>query len=92
MRDCDGMYKNILLPGVTVKSRHFNGMDVKNDVDQPKNTIQYSHPRNVSHNKDAQTLSQSQKGFYSWLSSPKTVQNSRKVNNVAVITPTQHHS
>lgn len=91
MRECDEMFKNILMPGVTVKSRaYFNGMESTNDLDNP--VIQLNQPRNIPLNKDAQMISQSQKGFYTWLSSPKAIQSNRKANNVAVITPTQHHT
>lgn len=92
MKGCDEMFKNTLMPGVTVKSRaYFAGMDSINFVEQPPK--QYTNPRTVPtltkeiHN----TSQQSQKGFYTWLSSPKTMHVNHKMNNIAVIAPTQHH-
>lgn len=86
MKSCDEMFNNILMPGVTVKSRaYFTGMESSNGVQS-----QMPKPRNVMPNKEIHSSSQSQKGCYTWLSSPKTVYNNRKMNNVAVIAPTQH--
>lgn len=101
MKTCSEMYSNVLMPGVTVKSRtNFNGMDPSNAMDQSLSKP-YMNARNVlplqptlppPTNKDTMNTSQSYKGFYTWLSSPKTIYNHRKMSNVAVIAPTQHHT
>lgn len=88
----------MMMPGVTVKSRGIdqstlimdqliskaNGANARNvlpqpPIQQPKEIMNTSPP-------------QSYKGFYTWLSSPKTIYNHRKMNNVAIIAPTQHHT
>lgn len=87
MKDCDEMFKNIVIPGVTVKSRpYLNGMEPLSELEQPIN--QFIQSKYVPFSRETQ----SQKGFYTWLSSPKTLHNQRKLNNVAVITPTQHQT
>lgn len=90
MKTCDEMFPNMLMPGVTVKSHaYFTAME-SNSVEQPAN--QYANAPNPSATKEMHNnSSQSYKGFYTWLSSPKAIYNQRKSNNVAVITPTQHH-
>lgn len=89
MKTCDEMFPNILMPGVTVKSHAYFGAVELNSVEQPAK--QYANTRNAPSTKEMHNSSQSYKGFYTWLSSPKAIYNQRKSNNVAVITPTQHH-
>lgn len=93
MKTCDGMFPNILMPGVTVKSRaYFTGMESSNGVEQPlKQYTRHLPPIATKEHLNASQY-QSQKGFYTWLSSPKAIYSHRKMNNVAVITPTQHHT
>lgn len=91
MKTSDEMFKNIVMPGVTVKSRAlFTGLDTPKSSTDPASK-HYDNPRNVPPPKDIPNVLYPQKGFYTWLSSPKTINNNRKVNNVAVIAPTQHH-
>lgn len=99
MKTCDEIHPNkMMMPGVTVKSRNnFNGIDPSSSIDQSLSKA-YVNARNVLppppiYNKEIMTTPpQSYKGFYTWLSSPKTIYNHRKMNNVAVIAPTQHHT
>lgn len=96
MKTCGEMRSNLLMPGVTVKSRiNFDRMDPSNQSPLSK---AYIDARNAlppplqppNNNKEIQNIPQSYKGFYTWLSSPKTILNNRKMNNVAVIAPNQH--
>lgn len=97
MKTCGEMRddKFMMMPGVTVKSR---GIDPSNMMDQSLSKAN-GNARNVLpqppiNGKEIMNTSppQSYKGFYTWLSSPKTIYNHRKMNNVAVIAPTQHHT
>lgn len=90
MKTGDDMFNSIVMPGVTVKSRaYFPGIESSDGTQQPQK--QYTNPRNVQATKEIFSSTQSQKGFYTWLSSPKAMYNNRKMQNVAVITPTQHY-
>lgn len=105
MKTCGEMHPNMMMmmPGVTVKSRtNFNGMDPSSSYLDQSLSKAYGNARNVLppqplqppiNNKEIMNSPpQSYKGFYTWLSSPKTIYNHRKMNNVAVIAPTQHHT
>lgn len=93
MKTCDGMFPNILMPGVTVKSHaYFTGMDATNCVDQPPNVMRNQTPIINKTEMLNSSTQQSQKGFYTWLSSPRAIYNHRKMNNVAVISPTPHQT
>lgn len=94
MKTCDGMFPNILMPGVTVKSRsYFTAMESSNGgIEQPQKQYAQHLPPIATKEQLNATQCQSQKGFYTWLSSPKAIYNQRKLNNVAVITPTPHHT
>ena len=97
MKTYGEIHPNIMMPGVTLKSRT---LDPSNSIDQSLSKA-YTNTRNAlppplqpaMNNKETiNTPPQSYKGFYTWLSSPKTIYNNRKLNNVAVIAPTQHHT
>lgn len=99
MKTYGEVHPNVMMPGVTVKSR---GIDPSSITDQSLSKA-YVNARNVVpqpppppppvNNKEIMNSPpQSYKGFYTWLSSPKTIYNHRKMNNVAVIAPTQHHT
>lgn len=105
MKTTGEINSNLLMPGVTVKSRNnVNGIDPSNSTDQsvfkayanPRNSLPSPLPPATSqpsqlpiNNKEIASSVQSYKGFYTWLSSPKTMYNHRKM---AVIAPTQHHT
>lgn len=86
MKAHNGMFKNLPLSTTTttVKTRsQFKGLESSASLDLPmKQDIASKQPSNNVFS------SQSYKGFYTWLSSPKTL----KMDNIAVIAPTQHHT
>lgn len=99
MKTCGEIHPNMIMPGVTVKSR---GIDPSGNMDHSLSKA-YINARNVlpppqqpppliPTSTTVNSPPQSYKGFYTWLSSPKTMNNHRKMNNVAVIAPTQHHT
>lgn len=100
MKTCGEIHPGgMMMPGVTVKSRGTDPsimdhslskayVNARNVLPQPLPPPPPIHDKEIIINSPPQSY----KGFYTWLSSPKTIYNHHKINNVAVIAPTQHHT